>query len=93
MMVRNNLSKFNLDYYRPLGNPTRFIHALLTHFSRAKDEAVYPAEYLKAVEAKRLNSGAVEYIRKPHPMGSHPKGEKVKNRKAKLKKQDLPAGE
>lgn len=64
MLVRNNLDRFRLDYYRPLGNPTRFIHALLTHFSRAKDEAVYPEEYLKFVENKRLNSDAGEYLKK-----------------------------
>jgi len=25
MLVRENLNKFNLDYYQPLGNPTKFI--------------------------------------------------------------------
>ena len=33
LLVRNNLDKFDLDYYRPLGNPNKFIHALLEHFS------------------------------------------------------------
>lgn len=47
MLVRENLEKFNLDYYRPLGNPTKFIHALLNHFSRCKDEGIYPKDYLK----------------------------------------------
>ena len=47
LLVRKNFDKFNLDYYRPLGNPTKFIHALLKHFSRAKDEAVLPKEYLE----------------------------------------------
>ena len=47
MMVRENLDKFDLDYYSPLGSPTRFIHGLLSHFSRLKDEVVYPDQYLK----------------------------------------------
>ena len=46
-MIKNNLDKFDLDYYRPMGNPTKFIHAMLTHFSRLKDETIYPEEYLQ----------------------------------------------
>lgn len=56
MLVRTNLAKFNLDYYAPLGNPTRFIHALLSHFSRLKDEVVYPEQYLKYAEELHLDS-------------------------------------
>src|SRR3989344_8672353 len=55
LLVRENLDKFNLDYYRPLGNPTKFIHALLKHFSRAKDEEISPEEYLKYAEELKLN--------------------------------------
>ena len=47
VMVKKNLNEFNLDYYRPLGNPTKFIHELLKHFSRLKDEDITPAEYLE----------------------------------------------
>src|SRR3989344_4211456 len=54
-LARKNLDKFNLDYYRPLGNPTKFIHALLKHFSRAKDEEISPEEYLKYAEELKLN--------------------------------------
>ncbi len=46
LLVRKNFQRFALNYYRPLGNPTKFIHALLKHFSRAKDETIGPAEYL-----------------------------------------------
>lgn len=51
MLVRENLESFNLDYYRPLGNPTKFIHALLNHFSRCKDEGIYPDDYLKYADS------------------------------------------
>ncbi len=64
LMLRGRLDEFNLDYYRPLGNPTRFIHALLTHFARAKDEEVYPEAYLKFAEAQKLDTGAGEFLRK-----------------------------
>ncbi|MCD4760668.1 UvrD-helicase domain-containing protein, partial [bacterium] len=56
MLVRDNLDKFDLDYYSPLGSPTRFIHALLSHFSRLKDEVVYPEEYLKYAEDLHLDT-------------------------------------
>ena len=45
VMVRRNLARFNLEYYRPLGNPTKFISELLKHFSRLKDEDISVAEY------------------------------------------------
>ncbi|TAN57963.1 ATP-dependent helicase [Patescibacteria group bacterium] len=54
-LVRKNLDKFNLDYYRPLGNPAKFIHALLRHFSRAKDEEIGPKEYLAYAESLKLD--------------------------------------
>ncbi len=49
MLVRNNLDKFDLDYYKPLGNPTKYIHNLIKHFSRAKDENITPNDYQKYV--------------------------------------------
>lgn len=55
LLIRQNLDKFELDYYKPLGNPTKFIHALITHFSRCKDETIYPEEYLEYAEKLRLD--------------------------------------
>ena len=55
LLFRQNLLKFNLDYYRPLGNPTKFIRVLLSHFSRCKDEEIYPEDYLKHSDDLRLN--------------------------------------
>ena len=42
LSVRDRLTDFGLEYYRPLGDPSHFIHDLLKHFSRAKDEVVTP---------------------------------------------------
>ena len=50
VLIKKNLNRFNLDYYRPLGNPTKFISELLRHFSRLKDENISVAEYLKYAE-------------------------------------------
>lgn len=47
LLMRKNLYKFNLDYYRPRGNPAKFIQALLKLFSRLKDENIAPLDYLK----------------------------------------------
>ena len=60
MLVRENLDKFNLDYYRPLGNPTKFIHALIKHFSRCKDEEIWPADYLAYAEKLKINLDSME---------------------------------
>lgn len=46
LLVRQNLERFKLDYYKPLGRPTKFIHALVSHFSRCKDQGVTPKDYL-----------------------------------------------
>ncbi|MFA6551784.1 MAG: UvrD-helicase domain-containing protein, partial [Patescibacteria group bacterium] len=54
-LIKKNLDKFNLDYYRPLGNPTKFISALLQHFSRAKDEDINPAQYLEYAQELKQN--------------------------------------
>lgn len=56
LLVRRNLNRFALKYYKPLGNPTKFIHALIAHFSRAKDELVGAQEYLNYVEQLKLNN-------------------------------------
>jgi DNA helicase-2/ATP-dependent DNA helicase PcrA len=48
--VRKNLFNFDLDYFRPLGNPTKFISGILQHFSRLQDEDIVPAEYLRWVK-------------------------------------------
>ncbi|RLC38008.1 hypothetical protein DRH27_03310 [Candidatus Falkowbacteria bacterium] len=54
-LIKKNLDKFSLDYYRPRGNPTKFIHALIKHFSRLKDEDISPAEYLSYADELREN--------------------------------------
>jgi len=50
VLIKKNLNRFALDYYKPLGNPTKFISELLRHFSRLKDENISPADYEQYVE-------------------------------------------
>lgn len=59
LLVRKNLDRFNLATYRPLGNPTKFIHALLTHISRCKDEGIAPQLYLDHARDVQLNADAL----------------------------------
>jgi len=53
LFFQQNLFRFDLNYYRPLSNPTRFIQAIITLISRAKDEDVTPEEYLAFVKKIR----------------------------------------
>ena len=44
-LIIDNLFKLNLNYFRPLGNPTKFVSGLLSHFSRLRDEDILPQQY------------------------------------------------
>ncbi|KKP30905.1 MAG: hypothetical protein UR20_C0048G0009, partial [Candidatus Woesebacteria bacterium GW2011_GWE2_31_6] len=50
--IRTNLFEFDLDYFRPLGNPNKFIQGMLNHFSRLQDENITPTEYLIWAKSK-----------------------------------------
>jgi len=77
ILIKKNLELFALDYYRPLGNPTKFISEMLHHFSRLKDENISAAEYLKY--AKDLEEGKIDV----------PKDKAIKSAKTKtIKKND-----
>jgi DNA helicase-2/ATP-dependent DNA helicase PcrA len=62
LLVRQNLDKFELDYWQPRGNPTKFIRALVEHFSRAKDEDLWPENYLDFAENLKLDTESLDYI-------------------------------
>jgi len=46
IFLRKNLFAFDLNYFRPLGNPEKFLEALISHFSRLKEENISEEEYL-----------------------------------------------
>lgn len=54
LLIQNNLEKFNLNYYKPLGRPHKFISELVKYFSRLKDENISSQKYLKI--AKEVNN-------------------------------------
>jgi DNA helicase-2/ATP-dependent DNA helicase PcrA len=45
ILFKKNLFDFKLKYFLPLGNPTKFIQAILSFFSRAQDEDVSATEF------------------------------------------------
>jgi DNA helicase-2/ATP-dependent DNA helicase PcrA len=52
ILIKSHLYDFDLDYYRPLGNPTKFIDALITFFSRLADEDIDLAQFAALVNHK-----------------------------------------
>ncbi len=60
LLVRQNLDKFNLKYYKPLGNPTKFIQSLVSHFSHCKDQEIYPENYLEYADKLKTRDDAPE---------------------------------
>jgi DNA helicase-2/ATP-dependent DNA helicase PcrA len=59
IFLRERLFELELEHYRPLGDPTRFLGALATHFSRLKDEAIEPAAYLTVADREVHDAAAL----------------------------------
>ncbi|TMK44143.1 MAG: hypothetical protein E6G66_14450, partial [Actinobacteria bacterium] len=57
IFFRDRLFQFALSHYRPLGDPTRHIRAIISLFSRAKDEDVSPEAWV--AYAEELLAGSV----------------------------------
>jgi len=62
IFLREHLFEFELDQYRPLGDPTRFLSALATLFSRCKDEDIGPAAYLAFAEGLAARAAAASEV-------------------------------
>jgi len=55
MFIRKHINEFKLDYFRPLGDPTKFIHEIIKHFSRLKDENISADAYLELAKSQKLD--------------------------------------
>lgn len=53
MLIKKHLFEFDFKYYRPLGNPTKFISALIKYFSRAQDEDTNPQQMMNFAKKKK----------------------------------------
>jgi DNA helicase II / ATP-dependent DNA helicase PcrA len=51
IFFRDRLFEFPLQHYRPLGDPTRHLHAIISVISRAKDEDITPEAWLAYAES------------------------------------------
>lgn len=55
LFLQKRIFSFKLKYFRPLGNPMKFVRGLLQHFNRLKDEDVSFGGYLMWVKSKFKN--------------------------------------
>ncbi len=67
MFIREHLYDLNLNYYRPLGNPSKYISSLIKFMSRLSDETITPQtliEYAeKMKETNESDAAVTEAIR------------------------------
>ncbi len=54
LLMKRRLGELPLLHYRPLGNPTKFLRALLQHISRLKDEGITSDDYQNFVQNVQL---------------------------------------
>ncbi len=59
-LLRTKLFDLDLNYFRPLGNPTKFISGLLQHFDRLRDEDVLPESYREWIGREYKDVGSDE---------------------------------
>ena len=58
VFLREHIFEFDLQCFRPLSDPTKFVEALISLFSRAKDEDISPQEYLNFAQDLVLKAKA-----------------------------------
>jgi len=79
--VRKNLFEFKLKYFRPMGNPTKFVGGMLQHFSRLQDEDISPTEYeewAKGQKGKKTKTDKHEIEKWSELSGAYKKYEELK---------------
>jgi DNA helicase-2/ATP-dependent DNA helicase PcrA len=62
LFLRQNIFNLGLKVFKPMGNPTKFLDALLKHFSRLKDEDITPSEYLQWTKKLKNNDEKQQYL-------------------------------
>ena len=60
VFLRERLFELELDEYRPLGDPTRFLGALASLFARCRDEDVSPEAFLAHAEGLALRAAELD---------------------------------
>ena len=85
LLLQQNIFDLGLKIYRPLGNPTKFLEAILQHFSRLKDEDITHEEYLKWA-TKQKSSEKKQYMELAKAFRAY---EKLKNKQSVMDFSDL----
>ncbi|KKR76562.1 MAG: hypothetical protein UU21_C0007G0025 [Candidatus Levybacteria bacterium GW2011_GWA2_40_8] len=62
LLLRQNIFELGLNTFRPLGNPVKFLDALLKHFARLKDEDITPAEYMSWAKKIKNKEEKSQYL-------------------------------
>src|SRR3989344_2175695 len=60
LFLRKNIFTLDLKYFRPLGNPHKFLDGLLTHFNRLKDDDISPSDYLSYAQKLQKQPDALK---------------------------------
>ena len=64
LFLKKHLFDFQLDYFRPMGNPMKFLQGMIQHFSRLKDDDITPEQYLNYANSLQKNADIEESERK-----------------------------
>ncbi len=56
LFLKERFFDLQLDYFRPTGNPYKFLHGLIRHFSRLRDEDISPAAYAAFAEKQLVQA-------------------------------------
>lgn len=78
IFLKKHLFEFDFDYFRPLGNPTKFIGALIQHFGRLRDEDITPESYRKAETMERKADADQETCRMAELASAYEKYQELK---------------
>jgi DNA helicase-2/ATP-dependent DNA helicase PcrA len=86
LLMRQNIFNLGLKLFKPLGNPTKFLDALLTHFSRLKDEDISPEEYLGWAKTQKSSDDKKQYLELAEAFSAY---EKLKTKESVMDFSDL----
>ena len=62
LLLRKNLDKLCLDYYKPISNPSKFIRILVSHFSKCKDQQILPNDYIKYAKNEKQDKQRIAEV-------------------------------
>ena len=86
LLLKQHIFDLGLKIFKPLGNPNKFLDALLVHFSRLQDEDVSPKEYLIWAKKQKKTEENKQYLELAHAYSIY---QKLKNENSVMDFSDL----